>query len=227
MLLLRVEPDVSGIFLRRENRFVATVLLNGREERVHVHDPGRLEELLFEGNEVLLKKADSPRRKTGWDIIASRFGDMWVFTNSGYHRRISEILLRNLMKGYELRAEVKMGRSRIDFLASRGDEKVAIEVKGCTLARNGMALFPDAPTSRGRRHVEELIEFVRRGNRAMILFLIFRYDARCFSPNGETDAKFEEVFWRAMDEGVEVLPALLRYDPPDITYLGKIPVCSR
>ncbi len=226
MLLLEVTPDARATFLRRDNRFIATVLLDDKEERVHVHDPGRLEELLFEGNEVLLKRADSPRRKTRWDVIAAKFGNMWIFTNSSYHRRISEALLRNIMGEYDIRAEVKIGRSRIDFLASRGDDKVAIEVKGCTLARDGIALFPDAPTTRGRRHVGELIEFIRGGNRAMLLILIFRYDANCFLPNGETDPQFEEVFWKAVGEGVEVLPAVIKYEPPHLEYLGKIPVCS-
>ncbi len=225
MNLLRVPVDKEGEFVFRENRFLAKVLIGNEKVLVHVHDPGRLEELLYPGNRILIKRNNGEKRKTAWDLIAAKYDNMWVFTNSAYHRKISEIILGNMLKGYTLRAEVKIGNSRIDFLAEK-DEKIAIEVKGCTLAKDGVALFPDAPTSRGRRHVEELIKFVKGGHKAMLLILVFRPDSRCFLPNEERDEKFAEAFRNAIKMGVIIKPVLLEYNGEWIRYIGELPVCT-
>ncbi len=231
--VLEIEADSEGTFIERLNRFVARIEINGNEELVHVHDPGRLKELLFPGNRVLLKKATNPGRKTGWDVIASWSPAGWVFTNSGYHRKISEAVFRmpeispiqNIVK---VEPEVKLGRSRIDFRVHTSDSgPVWVEIKGCTLARNGVALFPDAPTTRGQRHLEELIEVAKTGERAAVIFLVFRPDATCFLPNGETDPAFEKLFYNAVRAGVEIHPLLFSYDGKNIYFLEEIPICGR
>ncbi len=223
MRVLSIVPDAKAVFVERTNRFLAFVNLDGKRVAVHVHDPGRLEELLYSDVPVLIKREQGKNRKTKWDLIASNYNGQWVLVNSKYHRYIAEKLLHMLFSDYELKPEVKLGASRIDFLVE-SPEKIAIEVKGCTLSREGIALFPDAPTKRGKRHLEELIKFARH-NRAMLLILIFREDSRCFLPNADTDPEFAKTFWNAVKAGVEVYPALLSYNGHDVDYIGRIPLC--
>ena len=232
--LISVAADEEGIFRERLNKFVARVDINGREELVHVHDPGRLSELLFEGNRVLLKSMPSPNRKTRWDLVAAFFDNRPVFVHSGYHRKIAEAILRDRklspIKGVtSFKAEVKLGRSRIDFVVQRDGtpQQVWLEVKGCTLAEDGVALFPDAPTERGRRHLSELREAVKSGVGGAVIFLVFRSDARCFSPNSKTDHKFSDEFWNALRDGVRAYPLLLEYDGNWIYFLREIPLCEQ
>ncbi len=230
-VILKVPADAEGIFIRRPNRFIAEVSLEGEKVEAHVHDSGRLGELLFPGNRVLLKEYDNPGRRTRWEVIASRYHDSWIFTNSKFHREVSERILKDPeispfpVQG-EIRAEVKSGKSRIDFLVE-SNPPVWVEVKGCTLEIDGVATFPDAPTTRGRRHVEELMSLMSRGDRAALLFLIFHRDVRCFSPNTQRDPDFSQTFYRALDEGLEVYPAVLSYDGESIRFHRYIPVCQR
>ncbi len=217
-LLLKTVWDAEGIFRERPNRFVGIVDLpdeyGGSAQAVHVHDPGRLTELLFPGNRVMLKRADRPGRKTAWTLMAAQYQGQWVLVNSGLHRQISFAILGEaeispLGFGVRLEPEVKFGNSRLDYrvILSSG-ETVWVEVKGCTLARGRVALFPDAPTDRGTRHVMELLEIIKQGERAALLILIFRNDAQCFSPNAETDPKFAAAFKEAVAKGVEVYPVV-------------------
>ncbi len=219
--LMKIPFDEKGTFLERKNRFLGSVKLeNYGSQDVHVRDPGRLEELLYEGNEVLLKKADNKDRKTNWDLIGAKFNDKWVLVNSGYHREITQNILEdrsmspfNDIESYK--PEVSLGESRIDFLIKKGSEKIWVEVKGCTLAKDGEALFPDAPTKRGKRHVNELREVVRDGGRGALLILVFRSDAECFRPYKRRDPEFADTFYNAVDEGLEVYPLLLSFNDED------------
>jgi sugar fermentation stimulation protein A len=205
--------------------------VEGHKEEVHIRDPGRLEEILYKGNEVLLKKAESPDRKTNWDLIAGKVAKSWVFVNSGYHREISETVLSNEDTGPygevdSIVAEKELGDSRIDFLLKEGDERIWIEVKGCTLAREGVALFPDAPTARGRRHVEELRKAIERGDSAGLMVLVFGPDADTFAPNRETDPGFADVYERAREEGLEVHPLRFEFEEDILYYTGEISIYS-
>lgn len=231
--LLKVPYDEKVIFQKRKNRFLGSVRFeNGNQEEVHVRDPGRLEELLYEENEVLLKKADNENRKTNWDLIGAWFDDQWILVNSGYHREITECILEDesispfgIIDSYK--PEVKLGVSRIDFLIKKDEVKIWTEVKGCTLAKNEEALFPDAPTKRGKKHVEELIRVSEREKTsAALIFLIFRSDASCFAPNQKQDPEFTRVFKKAIDEGVDIYPLQLKYDGFAVEYCGEIPMCE-
>lgn len=229
--LLRVETDAKGKFVERPNRFLGIVNIDGKEEEVHVRDPGRLEEILYEGNEVLLKKAENKNRKTKWDLIAGKVKDNWIFINSGYHRKIVEnVLSDEEISPYtdvdNIAPEVKLGDSRIDFLLEKDDERIWMEVKGCTLAEGGAALFPDAPTERGTRHVEELREVMENGDRAALLILVFRPDVKCFAPKEDTDPEFAEAFRKAQMEGMEVHPLQFKFKSGTLYYKKRIPVCS-
>jgi len=240
--VLSLGKTVEGVFLKRPNRFLAMVEIpgagRGKECEVHVHDPGRLKELLVPGAKVLVKKVEDKggKRKTKWDMLAAWYGDekkdggMWVLVHSGYHRAISEWVLRGVASPFggvdEIKPEVQVGHSRLDFVLTEKGVMLGVEVKGCSLARDGIALFPDAPTERGRKHLETLMGMKKEGLRAALLILVFRRDAECFYPNSERDPKFAKTFWDAVEIGVEVYPLKFSLEKGKIWYLGRIPVCG-
>lgn len=226
-------PDVKkAIFLKRPNRFLGIVKLDGIEHKVHIHDPGRLKELLYPGNEVLITYKPALNRKTSWDLLAAKKQDEWIFVHSGYHRELSQtILQRGLISKLDpmerLIPEIKVDGGRLDFLANINGENVWIEVKGCTLIKGDIALFPDAPTKRGTKHVSTLIDLKKQGDRAAVILLIFSKKAKVFSPNKETDPKFYEEFYKAKDAGVEIYPISLFLDKNKIYFNREIPVVAK
>jgi len=232
-----IHCDAEGALVERSNRFLAIVDIEGADGRAerckaHVHDPGRLLELLYLGNRLLLRRAGNPLRKTQWDVIAARCENDWILIHSGFHRYISDWLLSGPDNPFGtldgITPEVTVGHSRLDFMAEDADGRtIGIEVKGCTLAVGGQALFPDAPTERGRKHVETLIELVEGGKRAGLLVLAFRPDAESFAPKADTDPRFADAFWRAVDAGVEVHVVKFRFDGEDVRLIGEIPVADR
>ncbi|RLB09142.1 MAG: DNA/RNA nuclease SfsA [Deltaproteobacteria bacterium] len=236
MMLLEIPWNTEGVFVKRPNRFLGIVDINGLEKtklvEVHVHDPGRLPDILTSGNRVRLRYAASKKRKTRWDLIAAKNNGNWVLVHSGYHRKICEELFRkpeiSPFKGIEgFKAEVKLGKSRIDFLLETNDRgKIWVEVKGCTLANGKVASFPDAPTTRGARHLEELIAIKDQGDHAAILFLVFRPESLCFLPNVDIDPDFSAVFRKAIKCGVEVRFLVLEYADSGVYYRREIPLCE-
>ena len=196
----------------RPNRFLV-ITESGRS--CHLHDPGRLPELIFPGNRILVRKAEGKRR-TDCQVTAAWTGSDWAITDSSIHASIARKFLPE-----DVEAEVEVGNSRIDF--RYGD--TFVEVKGCTLVKEGVALFPDAPTERGRKHVEELTSLVMRGYRAKVLILVMRPDAYCFSPNFETDRRFSEAFLRALKEGVEVEIRSFRLVGREVHYYKDLELC--
>lgn len=230
--LIDISFDDKGVFIERVNRFLGKVRLPDEGSvPVHVRDPGRLEEILYEGNEVLLKTVDDEKRKTDYDLIAGKVDEDWILVNSGYHREIAETILEDEeidpfedIISYE--AEQTLGESRMDFLVESGEGEIWMEVKGCTLAREGTALFPDAPTKRGRRHVDELNDVLEKGGSAALMVLVFRPDAECFAPNEDTDPRFTASFWRAVGNGLDVHPMVLEYLDGKLYYKKKIPLCD-
>ncbi len=232
MKVMEVKWDAVGIFRKRPNRFLGIVdLVEPKLQKgvkVHIHDPGRLPEILFEGNRVYLKRANSRGRKTGWDLLAGEVQGRLVFTNSSYHRKISTWYIETLRPFGpfdELLPEFTFGKSRLDFLIKRGKERTLVEVKGCTLARGEVALFPDAPTKRGRRHVEELIRAKEMGMEAAVVFLVFREEARCFSPNQETDPRFSLTLRKALQAGVRILLPVFSLEEGFLFFKGHIEPC--
>lgn len=232
MKLIQMTSLQEGNFVNRPNRYVAEVEIEGVCTMVHVHDPGRLKELLYPGNRCYVKYMPGEQRKTQWDMIAASKGDEAVLIHSGYHRYIAQAILENevispfgIIKN--LRAEVKHGQSRIDFLAQTEEMDIDlwIEVKGCSLSEAGLALFPDAPTTRGTRHLEELIEIKQSGHRAGVLLLVLSASER-FAPNQTTDPKFYKAFYEALRIGVEIYPVqvALNIQTGTIDYIGILPI---
>ncbi len=230
--LYKIQIDEVGEFLERPNRFIAHVKLKDSIEEVHVHDSGRIKELLYEGNLVQLRRATNLNRKTKWDMISGRANDGEnILINSSFHRYIGENLLKDkeispLGETNFIKAEVKYGSSRIDFLVEKDGKKVWIETKGVSLSKDKIAMFPDAPSERAIKHLKELMEIKRNGERAVVILLVFR-DSNYFRPKFETDPKFCEYFYKAMENGVEVYPVQLSLDNGIINYRGVIEIISK
>ncbi|MDG6244102.1 MAG: DNA/RNA nuclease SfsA [Methanolobus sp.] len=239
--VLHIPTDIEGKVIERPNRFLAIVELEldgvRKHEKVHVHDPGRLTDLIYPGNRVLLRKADNTKsknkskiRKTGWDMIAGRIADDWILINSAFHRKISCWAIENgiidfLSNIESILPEQKYGSSRLDYLLEKQGRKIWVEVKGCTLAEDGVATFPDAPTIRGKRHLEELIHVVDQGDEAAVIMLIFRPEARCFTPNCKIDPDFSETMLKASQKGVRIFPLQFSFKENSIYYVSEIPLC--
>lgn len=227
MKILNIETDFQGIFIKRPNRFLGIVQINNEQVQVHVHDPGRLKELLYPGNSVLIRKAHNINRKTKYDLIAAKFEDFWVLINSGFHRKIAEVFFKTKMSPFGLfktiKSEVKTYDSRLDFLIEKKHgEKIYIETKGCTLAENGTALFPDAPTIRGVKHLNTLRKLKKEGFRSAAVILIFRPDSEVFMPKKDTDPLFAETFYKAAAEGIEIYPLLFEFSGSEVFFIKEI-----
>lgn len=210
---MRYEKVVPAEFLNRPNRFIANVIVNGREETVHVKNTGRCKELLIPGCRVWLSESSNPERKTKYDLIAVeklRPGNSALFVNmdSQLPNAAAEEWLRkgNLFpSSAEIRREVTYGKSRFDFQITYGKRKCFLEVKGVTLERDGIALFPDAPTERGVKHLMELISARESGFDAAVLFVIQMKEIRAFRPNDMTHKAFGDALRLAKEKGVQLL----------------------
>jgi len=201
---------VEAVFQKRLNRFLATVLLDGCPEQVHVKNTGRCKEILKEGTRVYLEKAVRPR-KTPWSLVAAYKGNMLINIDStAPNQLLYECLGSNKVRELEeislLKKEAPFGESRLDFYFEKNDgSRGYIEVKGVTLEQDGVAMFPDAPTDRGARHLEELIRARKAGYEAVAFFLAQFKGAKIFMPNWDTDEKFSRALVQAEKEGVRLL----------------------
>ena len=194
---------VSGIFIKRPNRFIAHVLINGKEEICHVKNTGRCKELLVSGAKVILQHFDSNLRKTKYDLIAVYKGDKLInMYSKAPNKVVYEYLKANFSDKFIIKPEYKFGNSRLDFFMERKNEKILIEVKGCTLEENGIASFPDAPTQRGRKHLEELTEAIKNGYKSVIIFVIQMEEVLYFTSNTKNDPDFSEALLKAEKSGV-------------------------
>lgn len=200
---------VQGIFIRRINRFIAEVIVDGQEEKVHVKNTGRLKELLVEGAEIALELSQNPNRKTKYSLIAVKKGAGWVnidsqAPNTVVYDAIREGKFEEFQLVTNVKREVTFGGSRFDLFIEGENGKGFIEVKGVTLEKNGVALFPDAPTERGTKHIHEMIAAVKEGYSGHIFFLIQMQGCHAFSPHMEMDAGFSEALKLASKEGVQI-----------------------
>lgn len=203
---------IKGNFVDRPNRFTVTFKYRKEVKNAYLRDPGRLKELLIPDVDLILRPAlNTTNRKTKFDVIGVLKDNLWVLINSGFHSDMAADLINSQIidefNGYSvLKREYTYGKSRIDFLLSdENNEKMLVEVKGCTLIEDGLAKFPDAPTLRGTRHVEELISAKKEGFDASILFLITCEDAESFSPNYEMDPEFSNALENAYHAGVSII----------------------
>lgn len=222
---------VKGIFCDRPNRFIANVMIDGKKEVCHVKNTGRCRELLVPGCEVFLEKSDNEKRKTAYDLIAVNkvVKDKTIFINMDSqipNAVASEWILQGGLGfiPWLLKREVKHRNSRFDIYGEYEGEKIFVEVKGVTLEEDGIVRFPDAPTKRGVKHVKELIECVKDGYQAYILFVIQMKGIKYFVPNNATQPEFGAMLKKANEAGVKILAVECDVEKDSITARKCVPV---
>ena len=213
----------EALFLVRPNRFVAEVELEGRRETVHVKNTGRCRELLLPGARVILASGEGAGRKTAWDLVTVwKPGLGWVNLDSqAPNRTVREWLDRGGLPGVtRIRPEYSFGASRVDFYLERGGKRVLMEVKGCTLEREGVGWFPDAPTLRGAKHLRELAAARREGWDCILAFVIALPGIKRVLPNRAMDPAFADALEEAEKAGVEILHLPCAVGPDTLEILG-------
>lgn len=205
---MRYDNIHKGKFLSRPNRFIANVEIDGKAEVCHVKNTGRCKELLIEGCTVWLEHSDSESRKTAFDLVAVEKGDRLINMDSQAPNKAVGEWLREKMpfgESFSVYPEKKYGNSRFDFYLESQDRKIFMEVKGCTLEKDGVVLFPDAPTLRGVKHIEELSHCLDEGYESYIMILVQMSDVKYFTPNYDIHPEFGEALEKASRKGVKIL----------------------
>ena len=199
---------LKGKFILRPNRFIAYVEIDGNEEVCHVKNTGRCKELLIPNATVFIQKNDNPKRKTKFSLIGVVKGDRMINMDSQVTNKVVHewILKGNLLKDVTLiKPEAKYKNSRFDFYVETKHKKIFIEVKGVTLDNNGIVKFPDAPTERGVKHLRELIDCIKEGYDAYVIFVIQMKEVVHFEPNVETHKEFGDTLKYAKENGVNIV----------------------
>ena len=222
---IKYDNTVPGTFKRRINRFVAEVEINGNTEKVHVKNTGRLRELLLPGAKVTLQKASDLNRKTAYDLISVYKPELeWVNIDSLVPNKLMKQQLMGM--GYDIvKPEYSFGDSRFDFYMERDGEKFLTEVKGCTLAADlerGTGLFPDAPTERGVKHLDELAAAAQKGYHCQIAFVIQMNGIHTVFPNDDTQPEFGQALRRAVKAGVQVVCCGCHVEADSIQITGVV-----
>ncbi|MCI7643283.1 MAG: DNA/RNA nuclease SfsA [Lentisphaeria bacterium] len=223
---------IEAKFIARDNRFVAQVAINDAIIPVHVKNTGRCRDLLLPGVNVFLAASDNPARKTKYDLIAVEktlpTGGKRVINidSQAPNAVVAEWLQQgNLFSPQaKIHREVTYGKSRFDFFIEDGVRRIFLEVKGVTLENNGISSFPDAPTSRGVKHVEELLKALREHYESYIMLVIQMEDVVEFVPNDEIDANFGRALRQAAREGVKVLAFGSKVTPDSIKLKSAVKV---
>ena len=227
---MKLSPDlVEATFIRRLNRFAANLEVDGREVMVHLANSGRLGELLVPGYRMLLTPVGGDHRKCPFDLALVDLG----FTLCSADARLPNILLAEAIEagrvaefqGYSrVRREVTYGDSRLDMLLEGPGQSCFVETKSVTLVEDGLALFPDAPTLRGVKHLNSLIRAKEEGYRAAVVFVIQRSDAKEFSPHDVADPLLGETLRKAVNAGVEAFAYCCTVTQQEILLANRIPI---
>ena len=228
---MKLHPQLSdATFVTRLNRFAAHMRLDGQDVIVHVANSGRLHELLSPENRMWLAPAPAEaNRKTAYDLALVEIDGNLVSADA----RLPNIILREAIEaglvpefaGYDtIRQEVSHGNSRLDLMLSCPSGQSYIEVKSVTLVERGVALFPDAPTERGRKHILSLANAARNGARAAVVFVVQRPDARSFSPNEAADPRFCAALNHAIGQGLEAYAYTCEVSRTSIELSQRLPV---
>ena len=217
----------KGIFLSRPNRFLAHVVVDGKEVVCHVKNTGRCKELLIPNCEVYVQHHDNPNRKTEYSLISVQKGNRLVNIDSqAPNIAVKEWLEHNqiIQQIRKIYPEKKYYNSRFDFYLEREERPAYVEVKGVTLEENGVVLFPDAPTERGIKHIYELCQCKKDGFDAYIIFVIQMQNVRYFTPNIKTHPAFGEALQHAKERGVNILAFDCKVTPDSMSISSRIPV---
>lgn len=219
---------VKGAFIERENRFIAYVEIAGERERVHVKNTGRCAELLLPGATVYLEKSDNPNRATAYDLIAvEKNGRMINMDSQAPNRAVEEWLYtKQLFPDLTfVRPETKYGSSRFDFYVEAGERKIFMEVKGVTLEQDNVVRFPDAPSERAVKHVEELMAAKQEGYEVYVLFVVQMEGVDYFAPNRQTHQAFAEALLCAEKNGVSILAYDCKVTADSMEIHAPVKVC--
>lgn len=195
-------------FIERPNRFIAYIEINGAQEVCHVKNTGRCKELLTEGAAVYVQEFDSSSRKTKYDLISVYKGERLINMDSQAPNKIFHelLLMGELFNGITfIKPECRYNNSRFDFYIEADDRKIFIEVKGVTLEEDGIVMFPDAPTERGLKHLNELAEGIDDGYEAYVCFIIQMKDVLYFTPNYKTHKAFGDTLKSIKEKGVKII----------------------
>ena len=232
---------IPATFVKRDNRFRVTVRVEGHLLWAHLPNSGRLRELLVPGRRVLLAAAQALGRRTPYDLLMVDLDGTLVSIDARMPSRLLYEVLRpaqdrtlqagrlEAFAGYaEVRREVTYGQSRLDLVLEGGPDggRCFIEAKSVTLVKDGVALFPDAPTQRGRRHLGELARARAEGHRAAVVFIVQRDDATSFSPHDEADPAFGQALREAAQAGVEVYAYKCRVSEGEVALDVPLPVAG-
>lgn len=225
------EQAVTARFLRRVNRFIADIeLSDGQIVQAHLANTGRMQELLRPGVAALVRPAKNPARKTAWDLLAVDYAGSWVCLAAAWANDfMREWLSKGRIAGFydwkQIEWEKKIGNSRFDFAVTlQSGERWLLEVKSVNYVIDGHALFPDAPTTRGRRHVEELLALREEGWNVGVFFVTMGQPVVDVGFNAENDPEFARVMQRAIAEGADVRAFSAEILPPDVYFRGERPI---
>lgn len=224
---MKYENICKGNFIDRPNRFLAHVEMNGSIETVHVKNTGRCAELLKPGTEVYLQDSKNPARKTRYDLIGVKKGARQVNMDSQVTNTVVKEWIEKgkfIPEVTVVKGEYTYGKSRFDIYVEAGERKIFIEVKGVTLEEDGVVRFPDAPSERAVKHVEELAKAVKEGYEAYVFFVVQMQDVRYFTPNMDTHAAFGKALSEAAKCGVKVLAYDCEVTPDSIKIRKEVPV---
>ena len=225
---MKYEHMEPARFVSRSNRFVAYVEQNGQQEICHVKNTGRCKELLIPGAELYVQRFDNPARKTALDLVSVKKGKQWVNMDSQAPNKVVAEWLKAGGLGatdIDVKPECKYENSRFDFYLEYAGRKAFMEVKGVTLEEDGVARFPDAPTERGVKHMEELMRCVEDGYDAYVCFVIQMKGVTRLEPNDRTHPAFGETLRRAAEAGVKVLAYDCLVKPDELKIDREIKVC--
>ncbi len=219
---------IQSKFLSRPNRFIAYCEVDGKREVVHVKNTGRCRELLVPNATVYLSVSDNPERKTKYDLIAvekeTARGTIFINMDSQAPNAVVYEWIASggiFGEGAKVRREVTYGKSRFDIYVEQGERRAFVEVKGVTLENDGVASFPDAPTERGIKHINELVSAKNDGYEAYILFVVQMKGIHTFTPNDETHKAFGDTLREAVKHGVKVLAYCCKVTPNEINIDGE------
>ena len=229
---MKYKNIVEGVFVSRPNRFIANVVVDGVEQIVHVKNTGRCRELLVDGAKVYLSVSDNPARKTKYDIVAvekvTSRGVLLINMDSQIPNDVvSEWLPKSGMfsDNAVYRREYTYGKSRFDIYVEDGCRKAFVEVKGVTLENDGIVSFPDAPTERGVKHLNELITALDYGFECYVIFVVQMKGVTEFKANRERHPEFADALKKAFESGVKIkaLDCIVTHD--EIKLDTEISVC--
>jgi len=217
--IIRIAEPVECIIFKRLNRFVVEVLLNGKPFRAYINNTGRLLEYLIKGRKGFCIKNERPE-KTSFRLFSVRENNSGAVVDTQLHMKVFEKALEMKIITWVgeckiLKRNAKMGGSLIDFLLECDGKKVYLEVKSAVLRDGKYAMYPDCPSSRGRKHIKELSDHVKNGGRGIILFIAALPGVEAFKPNKSADPEMYKLLQEAYKAGVDIKSIGLHYNPKD------------